>query len=171
MTNNERSLLLDLKTDAKVATGKIRLKVVDERGKPVIGAVIGTDAYLSEHPKKAKAKPSMVFYLLASKKAKLTGKSDTVLLKNDDLFWEGTPKDRPQSLVVMHEGRQIGAVRTVCPHAKGRSGTLTLLPLCRVSGKLTSSKLAKLGRKLSWANTTVLTGELRPMSRSGSRCR
>ncbi|HDZ21997.1 MAG TPA: redoxin domain-containing protein, partial [Phycisphaerae bacterium] len=163
MKRDERALLLDLKRDDKVAKGKIRLKVVDESGEPVAGALVGRHASWDDLPPGYPGESGFHVYAM-SNAAKRTGKRGAVLLRHEDVFQRGLPKDFPTALVVIHEGRKIGVMGAVVPTAAGRSGLLTLQPLTRVYGKLTSTSLAKLGRKLYWTSADVNIGRLEPLS-------
>ena len=171
MKTNEQVAPLDLRPDSGVAEGKIRLKVVDPAGKPVPGAQVGVYANWSDSGREGQAKGGLRVGLIGSKHTKKTGKNGTVLLRHQELFWEGWREGRSQSLIVIHEERRIGAFASVCPSEAGRSGTLELQPLCRVHGKLTSTKLAKLGKKLSWTNMYLQVGQSRPVSCSSERRR
>ena len=171
MNKSERMMPLELHPDPRVAEGKVRLKVVDQAGKPVPGAQVGVYANWSDRDRPGPAKSELRVGLIGSRRTKKTGKSGTVLLRYQDLFWDGWKSDRSQSLIVIHEERRIGAFASVGPAQTGRSGTLALQPLCRVHGKLTSEKLAKLGRKLSWTNMYVQAGSSRPVSCSSERQR
>ena len=169
MKKEEAAILLDLKRDAKVAKGKIRLTVVDEAGRPVEGALVARRVSWDDPPPKYKDQAGLKGYLFGGP-AKRTGKRGTVVLQDKDVFQEGLPKDFPEPLVVLHEERKIGAMGAVVQAATGRSGLLTLQPLTRVRGKLTSTSLAKLGRKLHGTSTDIHMGKLQPLTcSSGNR--
>ena len=170
MKKSEEIIPVDLQPDSGVAGGKIRLKVVDPAGKPVSGARVGIHATWSDS-KDGPARSELHMFLIGSRRTKKTGKNGTVLLQHKELFWDGWPDGRFQSLIVIHEKRRIGAFASMCPAQTGRSGTLELQPLCRVHGKLISTKLAKLGRKLAWTNMCVQVGNSRPLSCSSERQR
>ncbi|KKO11054.1 hypothetical protein LCGC14_0015290 [marine sediment metagenome] len=155
----ERAILLDVKRDDKVAKGKIRLKAVDESGQPVEGALVGHLACWNDpHPKWQQEKGLRIHSM--GDTAKRTGKRGAVLLRHEDVFQRGLPKDFPTELVVIHKERKIGAMGAVVPAAAGRSAVLTLQPLTRVHGKLTSTSLAKLGRKLYSTSAGIHVGSL-----------
>ena len=171
MNTDEQITLLDLQPEPPVGKGKIRLTVTDEAGKPVAGALVGTFARWSDAAKGASSKQKLTVYRMVKGGRNKTDAKGIIILRNEELFWKGWRDGQLQSLIAIHEQRRIGALAAVAPEARGRSGTLLLQPLCRVYGRLSSKTLAKLGRKLSWTNTYVSAGNLRPISCQSRRQR
>ena len=160
MKTQEEAILLELKRDARVAKGCVRLTIVDEGGEPVAGARIGRFARWDDFRPSVGAQNGLIIFTRKGPVPR-TGKRGTITLRPDQIIPVKLRKGRSAApLVVIHEDRRIGAVSAVQPSAAGRSGTLMLQPLTRVRGKLTSTSLAKLGQKLHDGRAEAHIGRL-----------
>jgi thiol-disulfide isomerase/thioredoxin len=123
------------------------VKLVDAAGSPVQGAIAGVTAYFGSE-----------------------GRTLPVVDDSGWRYWHGATSDMEGvchiedgsqfdhlCLVARHTERQLVAIEKVVPAKFDPKQvkvipTVTLYPACRVSGRLTSTDLAKRGRDIGWTN-------------------
>jgi thiol-disulfide isomerase/thioredoxin len=134
---------------------KLTIRLIDGDGRPVPGAHVGTHAYFWEkrrNPEIADAGGFMYVHHCISDKSGLAVIED----KSYDLRGYG----ERIGFVAHHDAKSLVAFIDVESTRLDTPLQMTLVPECRLSGKLVSPELAKLGRKVGWAN--VLIGSGRP---------
>ncbi len=137
------------------AKGVLTVRLVDEDGKPVAGAQVGTSAdFVPPQPNRVAPYEANWYY------------------------WNGTLSDRdgttciadgPMNCVVArHVERKLVAIQRISPeHVKSsETVTITMQPQCKVFGRLTAKELEARNRKIEWSNVYVHleSKSARPMS-------
>ncbi len=164
------------KTD-EVALDGLRLRVRDEQGLPVVGAVVGDTLWGSfstttepsgaarETEHKARrvdiSETEHGLLLFITRSPVLESNEDGVIdIPNEALLAAGTewPSGRPHTLYVIHPSRRIGALACYRPRDTGSVAHLTLLPLCHVQGAIQRAD----GEPVEFANVVAFWGPVRP---------
>lgn len=133
--------------------GELTIRVVDNEGRPIEGAIAGFEAGRWTDGK---------WISVCNRDGKLTDGDGLVQLpKGRNLLGE---EDR--TLVAWHEDKKLIGIVPVTlakPDAQGVV-TIPIASACHVTGNLTCKELAKLGHSIGWTNTHVHRGELRPVT-------
>ncbi len=133
-------------TEGAVRADELSLHIVDADGRPVAGAKVATKVRWNENGVRLGLADGRTPYIASDD-------NGTAALGKQHLFRPVTPPVRKRaSLFVFHETKNVGAVLVVSRDDFGRAMEVTLRPLCRVHGDLTSAGLRELGRPLEWSH-------------------
>jgi thiol-disulfide isomerase/thioredoxin len=138
---------------------KLTVRLRDADNKPVSGAHVGTHAKFRQKwlkPEITDAAGFMYVHHCVSDKngiAQIESKADDL---RDYRGFVG--------VVARHDGRALIAITDVDFAHSTTPVEMTLVPECRVAGKLVSPELAKLGRKVGWTNPSLGIGSKEMMS-------
>jgi thiol-disulfide isomerase/thioredoxin len=136
----------------------LTLHLFDADHKPVAGAHIGTFADFSEkRPRPGISDESGLMYFPHCVSEK-DGSSKLSSPGDDLVNYRGKV-----SIVARHAGRGLIALADLEPEQCTRPVELTLVPECRISGKIVCPELAKIGRKVDWTNVYLNLGRARIM--------
>jgi beta-lactamase regulating signal transducer with metallopeptidase domain len=127
---------------------KLVLKLVDNSGRPVAGAKMGT----SVRTRDEQVLNSKLYWSLSSKEKDVSDEDGKIVLTQDKLFPQSWNPDRRRALYILNEERQIGAFCEISKDNERNQIELTLEPVCHVHGKLSSEDLEEIGRPLKWSN-------------------
>ncbi|KPL23602.1 MAG: hypothetical protein AMJ75_05735, partial [Phycisphaerae bacterium SM1_79] len=127
---------------------KLVLKLVDNSGRPVAGAKVGT----SVRTRDEQVLNSKLYWSLSSKEKDVSNEDGKIVLTRDKLFPQSWNPDRRRALYILNEERQIGAFCEISKDDERNQIELTLEPVCHVHGKLSSEDLEEIGRPLTWSN-------------------
>ncbi len=149
----------DAKPPAKTEPVKsLTLHLFDADHKPVAGAYVGTFVYTSEQrrrPELADANGFMYANKAVSNKegvVEFPKRSDVADYRNH------------VQIVARHPGRGLIAFADLDGAHYQPMVELTLVPECRIKGKIECPDLAKIGRKTDWTNVYLSMGRARLMS-------
>jgi thiol-disulfide isomerase/thioredoxin len=150
----------DKKTSAEPKpVQKLTVRLLDTEKKPVSGAHVGSFAYFGQKtlkPEIADAAGLMYVDHCVSDKDGLA----QIGSKDDDLRdYRGRV-----GVIARHAGRGLIAFADVDSAHLTTPMEMTLVPECRVFGKVVSPELAKLGRKVGWTNVYLNIDSKRMMS-------
>ena len=127
---------------------KLVLKLVDNSGRPVAGARVGT----SVRTRDEQVLNSKLYWSLSSKEKDVSDEDGKIVLTQDKLFPQSWNPDRRRALYILNEERQIGAFCEISKDDEINQIELTLELVCHVHGKLSSEDLEEIGRSLTWSN-------------------
>jgi hypothetical protein len=133
---------------ASVKSDKIVLKLIDSEGRPVAGANVGTNVRTLD----VSVLGNKLSWDIRGREHNISNEWGEITLTREKLFTPSWPVERKRALYVLHEDRKIGATCMISKDGEGEEINLTLVPVCRVHGKLESEDLKKIGRPLTWAN-------------------
>ncbi len=149
------SIKPNFKPDVQVEAGKealtaekLVLKLVDNSGRPVAGARVGT----SVRTRDKQVLNSKLSWSLSSKEKDVSDEDGKIVLTRDKLFPQSWNADRRRALYILNEERQIGAFCEISKDDERNQIELKLEPVCHVHGKLSSEDLEEIGRPLTWSN-------------------
>jgi len=151
----DEKIHLSENSDVQVEAGKealtaepLVLKLVDNSGRPVAGAKVGT----SVRTRDEQVLNSKLYWSLSSKEKDFSDEDGKIVLTQETLFPESWNPDRRRALYILNEERQIGAFCEISKDDARNQIELTLEPVCHVHGKLSSEDLEEIGRPLTWSN-------------------
>ncbi|MFZ2148619.1 MAG: M56 family metallopeptidase [Sedimentisphaerales bacterium] len=131
-----------------VESDVIVFRLVDSSGRPVAGAKVGAGARTRD----VSVLGSKLSWYLRSREHNISNERGKITLTREKLFSPSWPADRKLALYVLHEEKHIGAVCEIFRDGRQEEIELTLVPVCRVYGRLDSEALKKIGRPLTWTN-------------------
>jgi thiol-disulfide isomerase/thioredoxin len=143
---------------------KLSVHLVDADHKPVSGADVGTFAdFTQRHMKSAMTDSTGLLYVSHCVSGK-DGVAQLVADRGDLADYRGRVR-----IVARHVGRGLIAFADLDAAHGPPVAELTLVPECRISGKIVCPELAKLGRKVDWTNVYLNLGQARLMASDSER--
>jgi thiol-disulfide isomerase/thioredoxin len=143
---------------------KLSVHLVDGDHKPVAGADVGTFADFSEkRMKPAMIDSSGVLYADHCVSDK-DGVAQLASRRGDLADYR-----RRVRIIARHVGRGLIAFADLDAAHGPPVAELTLVPECRISGKIVCPELVKLGRKVDWTNVYLRLGQARMMASDSER--
>jgi RNA polymerase sigma factor (sigma-70 family) len=136
---------------ANVRSDRLLVRVVDSSGVPVAGARIGAGATASSRD----ARSDWQFFVPR-------GESDAAGVA--ELMSVKAIEQKKTLLYVLQDRLGLAGFKEVSGVDLGETVTVTVLPACRVRGKLTSSGMAELKRPIGWTNVYLYRGTERSLS-------
>ena len=127
---------------------KLVLKLVDNSGRPVAGAKVGTNVRTRDK----QVLNSKLSWYLSGKKGNVSDEDGKIVLTQDTLFPQSWNPERKRALYILNEERQIGAFCEISKDNERNQIELTLEPVCHVHGNLSSKDLEEIGSPLTWSN-------------------
>ncbi len=125
---------------------EVRVRVVDEEGKPVAGASVYVHAVFSEHKKGVGG--SWGYYVLNQPVTGADGTTVRPYEKMDNLALQARDA----------EGTRVGYTVVSPGNAQEGTATVVLHPACHVVGKIACAELTKMGKEMPWTNVMVYAG-------------
>jgi thiol-disulfide isomerase/thioredoxin len=135
---------------------KLTVRLVDASGKPVAGAHVGLMAHFWRKFLKPEAADDDGFTYNDHSVSDAKGIAQIELPADE--FKEIAKR---RCLVARHAGRGLVAIADLGPATIQAPFDLTLVPECRVSGKLLCTDLAKRNRNVGWSNVELYVGKKR----------
>ena len=133
----------------------LTVRLVDEDGKPVEGAIVATSAWFSPRPNRFAPYESNWTYFSG-------GQSDRAGMANV------STQGRFDCVIARHAERKLVAVQGITPEQvkSSETVTITMQPQCKVFGSLTAKELEARNKKIEWSNVCVHleNRSARPMS-------
>jgi hypothetical protein len=135
---------------------KLTVRLVDASGKPVAGAHVGLMAHFWRKFLKPEGADDDGFTYSEHSVSDAQGIAQIELPADEfkDLV-------KRRCLVARHAGRGLVAIADLGPETIQAPFDVTLVPECRVSGKLLCTDLDKRGRKVGWTNVELYVGKKR----------
>jgi thiol-disulfide isomerase/thioredoxin len=138
---------------------KLTVRLRDAENKPVSGAHVGTFAYFRQKQRKPAIADAAGFMYGDHCVSDKDGLAQLNSKEGDLADYRGKVR-----VVARHDGRGLIAFADLDSVRLKTPVEMTLVPGCRVSGKLVSPELAKLGRKVGWTNVYLNIGSARMMA-------
>ena len=123
------------------------IRLADAEGHPLAGATVGNFA-----SGKSGREPRWKFFPAATASDE-TGRTRLAIGSDDTRVL----------LYALDKAHRLAAFAEVSPADKGKEIQMTLVPACRISGKLTSSELVGLGKRVGWTNVYLFRDGDRPL--------
>ncbi|HEY3393661.1 MAG TPA: redoxin domain-containing protein, partial [Lacipirellulaceae bacterium] len=133
---------------AQTPSTKIEVTLRDESGQPIANAWVGRYAH-----GQSETEPRWQFYN-PSVKTDANGEAEV------DLSF--SPNGN-QLIYALSDDYKLAAFKDISTEDATKPVELTLVPACRVTGRLASSELKALNRKVEWTNAYLFLGEHRPV--------
>jgi thiol-disulfide isomerase/thioredoxin len=138
----------------------LRVHVVDETGKSVAGAHLGTNGYRAEKDSSGK-NWALGFYGEKDVVGAETDAAGEYVVAAEGVFFSGDDS-RPKSLIAWNDDHSKVGLALVRRSDLGGRVEVKLEPACRVQVKTRSTSMERLGLPLTWANVYVYWGQTRP---------
>jgi thiol-disulfide isomerase/thioredoxin len=146
---------VDFVAEAEDSSGnEVVLRLLDPNGLPVRGVKVGR--HLSTHSD-ARGRNLVGFYSAQSDEKGL------VSFQKNDLF-QGRNQDERSLLYALEASQELAGFLEISSDRCDEVIDWKLQPACKVSGRLESSSLEKLGQELEWTNVYVYKDNHRPLS-------
>jgi hypothetical protein len=113
----------------------VTLKLVDEGGRPVVGAKIGSD--IRSHDGRL-----YWYYQNAEKDCAVSDADGAVVLQGEQMFHPDLPAQSSRMLFAVQEEKHLAGVAPVTGQTFGKTITLTMQPACRVFGRFVCPELS-----------------------------
>ena len=136
------------KRDAEAVAGTLtlHLRLVDDQGKPLVGATVALGAYGNSD-----GKPKWSLYVPFAE----SDANGDARLRLDEM---GGRRSGPLLLYALDAGRRLVAFQEVDQKALDRPIEVTLGPACHVTGRLASADFQALKRPITWTNVYLFRG-------------
>jgi thiol-disulfide isomerase/thioredoxin len=143
---------------------KLSVHLVDADHKPVAGADVGTVAHFTQRHVEAATTDSTGLQYVNHCVSDKAGVAQLVSNRGDLTDYRGHVQ-----IVARHVGRGLIAFADLDTTHGPPAAELTLVPECRITGKIVCPELAKLGRKVDWTNTCLNLGQAELMDSDSRR--
>ncbi|HUT28816.1 MAG TPA: M56 family metallopeptidase [Sedimentisphaerales bacterium] len=147
----------------------ITFHLTDSNGRPVQRAFVGTRASWQDYEDEARfGRPRCrgVFYGSRPSRARATDREGKGAIAAEHLFRPNSSENEMVTIVALQAEEELVRFVEVAPKDVGKTVEIPMRSACRITGKLVSNGLDKLGRSLGWTNVYVHQGDSRPFSSS-----
>jgi hypothetical protein len=137
-TDGEATGITEVQQETAIRESHVRLRLTGPNGEPVAGANAGPFADVREE---------LLGGLLQWSRAWTSHENGYMALDIGDVY-RGRVAPGPGAVYILHEGRMLGAVQALDQTDGGRLFHISLSPVCRVHGTISSRALEAMGRPL-----------------------
>jgi len=143
----------------------ITFRLTDPNGRPVQRAFVGTRAiWIDYEARFSRPLCRGVFYGSQSSRARATNQQGKGAIAGNHLFRASSSESEMVTIVALQEEKKLAGLVNVSQGDFGKIVEVPMRSACRITGKLVSSGLEKLGRRLGWTNVYVYWSDSRPFS-------
>lgn len=147
---------------ARAEQGSVTIRVVDEQGKPVAGAIVGSFGSRGEGA--GEPESWMLAFSGQEMVVNVTTDAHGEYKASARSLYAADSDTRDKAIVAWTPDRARMGLARLARTELGATKQITLAPTCRVVVRTSSSGLGKLGKPLVWSNVYAHWGDLRPFA-------